>query len=422
MGDAPEEEPVDPKSLIADEDVKGTLLSDKGEDAELVSWEVVDFTKTGDNYSTFVTSIQVTYSSNDEQLQVSYVVKVNPCRKLEGFQSITHTLFEKEANFYKSIVPDLNSVLEEAGIQKLNVPICYHANLDVGQEQVYYEDLRERGFQMVDRKQGLDVAHTSLVLKELAKLHAASRLLQEKSPEEPLVEKYDPILRDWFSQGEDANAVLIPILQAHFIQAGDILQSVGMDRRALDWIENLLPSLQDVITSNMQSETFGSICHGDCWSNNLLFRYEGDEPVEVMLVDFQACQYATVASELNHLLYATVTSDVRSENLEGFLNTYYSTYNGILEAGGVGPNFTEEELMDEFKNKNILGAIFVITCIPNELLDGNEELEMAEDEAETELVLNDFWTRMKDSAVRSPMLGPRFLSIFDEFLETGLIP
>ncbi|XP_068229656.1 uncharacterized protein [Palaemon carinicauda] len=418
---APEEEPVDPKTLITDEDVKAALLSDKGE-AELTSWEVVDFTKEGDNYSTFVTSIQVTYSANDEESQVSYVVKVNPCRNLEGFESITHALFEKEGNFYQTIVPDLNSALEEVGMEKLNVPGCYHVNLEAGHEQIYFEDLRERGFQIIDKRQALDIAHVNLVLKELAKLHAASRLLQEKSPGEAMVEKYDPILRDWFNQGEEANAILIPVLQAHFIQAGDILENAGVDRRVLDWIESLMPNLPDVISNNMQSDTFGSICHGDCWSSNMLFRYEEDTPVEVMLVDFQACHYATVASELNQFLYSAVTSEVRSENLEDFMNTYYSTYTGILEAGGIEQAFTEEELMDEFKEKNILGAIFAITCVPNELLDDNDTFEKTENEDEIEGIECDFWTRMKDSAGGSPMLGPRFLSTFEEFLVTGLIP
>ncbi|XP_064120857.1 uncharacterized protein LOC135225483 isoform X2 [Macrobrachium nipponense] len=422
MGDTPEDDPVDPKSLIAEEDVKETLLCDKGEEAALISWEVVDFTKTGDNYSTFVTSIQVTYSMADEELQVSYVTKVNPCRKLEGFESITHALFEKEVNFYLNLVPDLNSVLEEAGIETLNLPRCYHVNLDQGQERAYYEDLRERGFKMVDRRQGLDAAHVTLVLKELAKLHAASRLLQEKSPEESLEEKYYPTLQDWLNLGEEANEVLTPMLQGYLNHARDILKNSGGEKRILEWIESLRPNLREDMITKMQSDTFGSICHGDCWSNNILFRYEDEEPVEVMLVDLEACRYATLASELNYLLYSSVAYQVRKENLEDFMRTYFSAYNDIVQAGGLEMSFSEEELMEEFRDKNILGAIFAMMIVPIVLFETGELPHISEFSGDFEEAINDFWARVKSLVDESPLLRPRFLDMFEEFTETGLIP
>ncbi|XP_068229655.1 uncharacterized protein [Palaemon carinicauda] len=422
VGDTSDDDLVEPKSLITEDDVKETLLSDKGEEAELSSWEVVDFTKEGDNYSTFVTSIQVTYFMNDEELQVSYITKVNPCRKMEGFESITHALFEKEANFYLNVVPDLNSALEEAGMEALNLPKCYHVSLNPGQERAYYEDLRERGFMMVDRRDGLDAAHITLVLKELAKLHAASRLIQESSPEQTLEERYDPSLKDWLNLGEEANEVLTPMLQGYLNQARGILKDAGEEKRILDWIESLGANLREDLISKMQSDTFGCICHGDCWSNNILFRYEEEEPIEVMLVDLEACRYATLASDLNYLLYSSVEHQVRKEHLDDFIGTYFSAYKDVVEAGGLEMSFTEEELMEEFRDKNILGAIFAMMIVPIVLFEVGDLPRVSEFSGDLEEAMNDFWARVKELVDESPMLRPRFLDMFEEFTETGLIP
>ena len=56
----------------------------------------------------------------------------------------------------------------------------YCMSLNLGKEVLLLEDLRHRKFKMFDRRRGIDVPHALLVLKELGKLHAASRLLERK--------------------------------------------------------------------------------------------------------------------------------------------------------------------------------------------------------------------------------------------------
>lgn len=48
---------------------------------------------------------------------------------------------------------------------------------------IVFEDLREAGFVMADRNNGLDKEHCSLMLKHLAKLHASSYVLGLEQPE-----------------------------------------------------------------------------------------------------------------------------------------------------------------------------------------------------------------------------------------------
>ena len=45
------------------------------------------------------------------------------------------------------------------------------------------EDLCAEGFKMAERRQGLDLAHCLLIMRQLAKFHAASVDLHDKDPE-----------------------------------------------------------------------------------------------------------------------------------------------------------------------------------------------------------------------------------------------
>jgi hypothetical protein len=45
------------------------------------------------------------------------------------------------------------------------------------------EDLFAEGFKMVERRQGLDLAHCLLIMRLLAKFHAASVVLHDQDPE-----------------------------------------------------------------------------------------------------------------------------------------------------------------------------------------------------------------------------------------------
>lgn len=54
---------------------------------------------------------------------------------------------------------------------------------------IIFEDLSANGYMMADRNKGLDLEHTTLVLKFMARLHAASYVLGKKEPQS--MAKYD---------------------------------------------------------------------------------------------------------------------------------------------------------------------------------------------------------------------------------------
>lgn len=63
--------------------------------------------------------------------------------------------------------------------------------------------------------------------------------------------------------------------------------------------------------------------HGDCWANNLLFKYgSGGAPVEARLVDLAGIRYSSPALDILHFLNTSVLRDVRVEHLDALLLQY----------------------------------------------------------------------------------------------------
>ncbi|XP_064120747.1 uncharacterized protein LOC135225343 [Macrobrachium nipponense] len=366
----------DPKSIITEDHVKKALIANKGIQAVLKSWKVADFTKRGDNYACEVTSVEVKYSLNDkEECEVTYVVKLNPHRNFGDFQEVAPFFFEKEGKFYEELVPALNEALMSAGQKPLPFAKCFLVSLEEGKEQLYFEDLRARGFKMFDRRKGMDKYHVALVISELARLHGASYLLTKK------------VLK-----GESAGG------RYEFITKDLLDFTPNTKELFLSWIE------RGVDTGEYKVQDSTAYAMGDCWNNNLLFRYNAEgRPMEVMLLDLQLCREASAASDLNYLLCTSVNGDVRKPNLRHFLSLYHSTYKEVLEGGDMPMHFTIEELVEEYRDKNKFGLLFALVIIPMMLTEPEEVPEMSDTDIET--LMNDFRAIALDKLKTNPCLN-----------------
>ena len=133
------------------------------------------------------------------------------------------------------------------------------------------EDLRQRGYKMFDRRRGLDETHVTLVVRELARLHAASLLLQNKTPHQDIRDKY-PYLKkgmDYIVRNFDA---VRTFFEDNIKFSQEILYKVGGYEKVTAWIDTVITNFVDIFYEQMKCGEPKVVCHGDCWYNNLLFR------------------------------------------------------------------------------------------------------------------------------------------------------
>ncbi|XP_064077472.1 uncharacterized protein LOC135195038 [Macrobrachium nipponense] len=415
-------------SQIEERDVKAALKSDKGDGAQLVSWTIVDFTQKGDNYATVVTSVEVTYTLKGKEGNVTYVVKICPLRGMGSMKALQVVFFQKETLIYKQIAPLLNETLAKHGLEPLSIPKFYYNSDERGRELIFLEDLRPRGFKMVDRKVGMDAKHSVLVIESLARFHGASLLLTENLSFEDLLEKYPVLKLDWHNFNEEAAEILGEMFEPCMQTTAELLQSVGEYCRAEKWLLESKGVIQEKLGRLLDTkDPYRVLCHGDCWNNNVLFRYDEEgNPVEVMLVDLQVSRVSSFATDLNYFLMTSLTGEVRQENEHLFLKAYTEKLASLMSSAGKKNNkkktpFTFDEILGEYRRKHEYGLIFAVMIVFI-IVAPREEIPDFHDMQEEDIpkVVEE----MKEKSIKmiktNPLFKSRFLATFDYMSDKGI--
>ena len=139
-------------------------------------------------------------------------MKLNPRKGKDSSKEVTNALFVTESNFYLRLLPELCSVLNSVGEKPLCFPRCFYSSVEMRREQIYLEDLRQRGFKIHHRRKGLDVPTANLVFKELARFHSTSLLL-EAIYHAPVKNKHNSIQKDILSITENTKDFMITIMK-----------------------------------------------------------------------------------------------------------------------------------------------------------------------------------------------------------------
>ncbi|XP_076066642.1 putative oxidoreductase dhs-27 [Oratosquilla oratoria] len=409
-------------SHITKELVEACLQADKGLRAKLLCFEEEEITKKGENYLGLVTSISVQYRLESlEDLRTNYVVKSNFERGLSDANKLLREIFAKEIGFYLEIVPALNRELQEAGQPDLRTPKSPFVLQTEDKEIIFMDDLREQGFQMVDYKKGLDKDHTLLVVRELARLHGASFLLQRNSKVD-LLTNY-PYLVDGFMACAEYETFVLTFQGVLKCCAVIARLNKGYGKVAKYIEEELSPKCMDYRREFLHPcPPFVAVVHGDCWNNNILFRNDNNGvPVETMLVDFQFLRRSSPTTDLSHFFFTSLTGQVRRKNIDSFLQTYYDTLQDVVRAGGLQLDFTLEDLSKDYERRCLYGitvSLFMTSMISCGLFGGPNLGEIKDD------CIDEMMKKYEESLVElqeQPDVKERFLSIFDDMIEKGFV-
>lgn len=108
--------------------------------------------------------------------------------------------------------------------------------------------------------------------------------------------------------------------------------------------------------------------HGDCWINNMLFRYDPitKKPVEIMLVDLQVFRESCLTLDLVYFFYTSTDHNLRSQSLDSLLQLYadhFLQFCRILDTPPF-PDFSVKELKRRFNRSKVLGFMMAILVLP----------------------------------------------------------
>lgn len=184
-------------------------------------------------------------------------------------------LFEREVVMYNKVLPMLTQFQRDHGLTGeecfIKYPKCYVAIADAANDKyvIILDDLKVQGFKMWPKQQTPTPDHSRQTLEALAKLHAVSLVLKEQQPavyEE--LKQYHDVFTPVMSKGFKC---FLDLARARTIEA------LGSTNEEYSKIANKIfdngAEYYGCATSPEVAERFGVLGHGDCWINNVMFRY-----------------------------------------------------------------------------------------------------------------------------------------------------
>lgn len=104
---------------------------------------------------------------------------------------------------------------------------------------------------------------------------------------------------------------------------------------------------------NAPKHKYHTICHGDPWTNNLLFLHNDEgEIIDLKMVDYQICRHNSVASDVLYFIYTSVRMSLIEKSYESLIKIYHDEFIGELGRLQVSEEILTE-LSLEWLNKEL---------------------------------------------------------------------
>nr|XP_029724744.1 uncharacterized protein LOC109412338 [Aedes albopictus] len=375
---------MDSKTMLDCSWVDGDLLLSilKAEQHGSAEIKIVDFnveaaTKKGDNYASEMYRADLEYEKDGKLVKCRRNLegKVIPSGEIQRMIMEKNSIFPREIAVYRDILPKIHSLLESIGDSTLISPKCIFTT-DDPKTMLVFEDIKDAGFQMVDRKLGLDLDHSKLVIGKLAKLHACSAVIYQSNPA-----VMDPVLEGAISTNPERQDFL-EFYRMCSRQVAQLVKSWNDPtyNHLLERLENLPKTIisRGVQVYTRDDSCFNVLNHDDVWTNNMMFKYGGEKSVEdVLLFDYQLAYYGSPGVDLNYFLNAAVQETVREKHWLELIRDYHNILKSTLEKldySGRIPSL--EDIHVEIIRKGFHRVNAVLCLLPIAFMERTENAEM----------------------------------------------
>ncbi|CAG2055219.1 unnamed protein product [Timema podura] len=323
-------------------------------------------TSKGDNYLSVIYRVDIECTSRDKTQTSTLIVKCPPLDKLlEKFGEDVGS-FDREIFMYRDVIPKLYSIWKERTGHPLSKILSPRGYPSSRTDTLILEDLRPRGYKMADRRSQLDLDHTCLVLRALAKLHAMSLAMLEEDPS-----SFKHLDEHFFTvENKDmiSHTYIKPVKASVLL-----LRQCPEFEHLADRLEEMYATFIDDLIKTVKSDDtpLSVLNHGDCWVNNILFKYSPDTGIveDIRFLDFQISRFSSPVLDLHYFLYSSVRYDVLKD-IGALLAEYYNALIKNLQQLGCGRlSYSLEDLKRDFRKKLWFGYITLSTVRVGVMLD-----------------------------------------------------
>ncbi|XP_067004328.2 uncharacterized protein [Anabrus simplex] len=360
----------------------------------------------GENYLSIIFRVEAEYKqeNSDYSEKCHLIIKGLPDGDYIRKFIFESGVFVRELSIYQTALPLIYRFAEE---KLKTVPaITPKAFVTSRDNTVVLEDLKYKGFRMANRKNMLNLQHCKVVVRNMARLHGMSAAFHKYNP--GIINQYTEIFL--CEKNRENMEKFVPV------QLNCLLKSVqswpGFETYAAK-LEKYIPFALDRVIKvcELQESGFHVLTHGDCWTNNYLFKYslEG-EPIEVCFIDFQLSRIGSPATDLSYFMYSSPQNEIRTKHMDQLLREYHTELEETLTALGCDPSiFTFQDLKNEMKRLACYGLFAASSIMPIVVADAEDTPDLAE-------ITEDDINRGETSYWEKIQKNPRFKEVLQHML------
>lgn len=380
--------------LITNERLNESLTKWFGEDTTFTHWEYVGDTGKGDSYLSELIRIKIYgLNSNKESKHVQCVLKSIPKNVSRRLTFRSNEFFYNEISFYEKVLPELSKFRASKSANEPfdKCPKLIFSYVDGVHDVICLEDESIYDYGGAVRQEGIDYDHAKLSFKVLARFHAISFAMKDQKPDEferirkELLETYyHERLWDWYSKFWDRlRFIAIDAVEKEYPN------SIYSEKVKEFAVPEIYKKMVDAATNTLDT---GVISHGDCWTNNFLYKYVNSRPVDAKIIDFQLTRCASPVLDVSFFVYACTTRELRDKHYDELIDYYYDVLSQEIRSLGSDPDkiYPKSLFMEEIKKYSYFGLGFSFESTPFIVLAPEDAVSM-EMESEEKLNIDDFW-------------------------------
>ncbi|EDV91301.1 uncharacterized protein LOC6568323 [Drosophila grimshawi] len=282
----------------------------------------------GENYGGVLTRARVSFilsqQPQEERVQNLIIKTSIDDDELTKELMAPYDIFNREINIYEEVLPKLNELLKEIDEFEPIFPTAVF--VDRERIAIIFEDLTVENYVMADRVKRLDQEHAHLILRKLAKMHATSAVLNERTA--GCLEKYD---RGFFNRYTNAySGYFVGGLLAAARWMSQEPECAHYGKKLFE----LAPHYMDIGRECFAPlrDSVNVLAHGDVWTNNVMVKYDAvtGRPVDVLLIDFQYSFWGSPTIDLHHFFNTSLLEPLRRQEQSALFEFYHRIFRDIL--------------------------------------------------------------------------------------------
>jgi hypothetical protein len=368
--------------------------------------------------------VNVKQAGSAEEKQFHFVIKSPPKSRFIKMMHKFSRPFYNEVTWYQDLVPLLELANGKGCIDRL-LPRCYFAYSNYYMDEaggrgpgccerrncpwfcfvpckpsevgiLILENIKHResaSYRMFDKRTPMDLNHIKLIMHELANFHGMWLKYKFMSKSGALADKVrrgsdghpEVMALSWdaFERRHNTQKRMPKLIYSQLKKVAKrtvlrILAQCGADEAvnadkcrhffnhtATRWLNEYFQE---------DPKPVYTLCHGDFWSNNILFSYGDDSscPRDLVIIDYQLINVGNPCYDLVYFLYLNTDLAFRDEHLMICLRLYYDQFATYFDDH---LKYSFEEFIEDFNRFKAIGFTTACSVMPNILSDNKVDLE-----------------------------------------------